>query len=229
MQNHGQRCGGIGGWMCSTIGRKQLVGVTGLGLSFFLLTHMAGNMLILVSAEAYNKYAHALVSNPLLPVAEVGLLVAFVLHLLLAIRLQIMNWGARDSRYAVMSNGAKGTSMIQRTMWAQGSLILVFVILHLITFKYGSHYTVNYGGVEMRDLHKLVVEVFSSTGYVAWYIVALIVLLFHLSHGVGSAFQTIGIHHPRYQKPIRCFSIGYAFIVIAGFLSQPIYVMMMGH
>jgi succinate dehydrogenase / fumarate reductase cytochrome b subunit len=213
--------------MCSTIGRKQLVGVTGLGLSFFLLTHMAGNMLILVSPEAYNKYSYALISNPLLPAAEIGLLVAFVAHLALAIRLQIMNWGARDSRYAVKSNGAKATSIIQRSLWAQGLLILVFVILHLITFKYGPHYTVTYDGHEMRDLHKLVLEVFSSPGYVAWYIVALLVLLLHLSHGVGSAFQTLGIHHPRYQKPIRCFSIGYAFIVIAGFLSQPIYVLMM--
>ncbi len=224
MQNHVQRRAGLGGWMCSTIGRKQLVGVTGLGLSLFLLTHMAANMLILFSAEAYNKYSHALITNPLLPVAELGLVGIFVLHLFLAIRLQIMNWGARDTRYAVMSNGEKGTSWIQRSMWAQGLLILVFAILHLITFKYGTHYSVNYDGVEMRDLHRLVVEVFQEPGYVVWYIVALIVLGLHLSHGVGSSFQTLGIHHPRYQKAIRVFSIAYALIVIGGFLSQPIYV-----
>ena len=136
MQNHVQRRAGIGGWLCSTIGRKQLIGVTGLGLSLFLLVHMAGNMLILAGPEAYNKYAHALITNPFLPIAQGGLIAMFFGHLILAIRLQILNWGARDTRYAVMSNGEKGTSMVQRSLWAQGLVILVFVILHLVTFKY---------------------------------------------------------------------------------------------
>jgi succinate dehydrogenase / fumarate reductase cytochrome b subunit len=212
------------GYFSSNIGRKQLIGITGLGLSGFLLTHMLGNMLILVSAEAYNKYSHALVSNPLLIVAEVGLLAMFVFHLIFALMISWRNSRARDRRYALQPAGDKATSMIQRSLWAQGLLILVFTILHLATFKYGSHYSVSYGGVEMRDLHRLVIEVFSDPGYVIWYLIALVVLGLHLSHGVGSSLQTFGIHHPRYVKGIRCFSIAYAVIVIAGFLSQPIYV-----
>lgn len=223
MQNHANKHA----WLCSTIGRKQLIGVTGLGLSFFVLTHMLGNMLILVGPEAYNEYSHKLVSNPLIYAAEAGLLAIFVGHLIFALRLTIKNWGARDTRYAMLPNGAKRTSWTQRSLWAQGLLILVFLILHLITFKFGHHYTATYNGVEMRDLHKLIIEVFHEPVYVAWYIVALVVLGFHLSHGVGSSFQTLGIHHPRYQKGIKCFSIGYAVIVIAGFLSQPIYVYFM--
>lgn len=212
------------GWIGATIGRKQLIAVTGLGLSLFLLLHMAGNMLILVSPQAYNEYGHAIVSNPLLPIAETGLVLLFFLHLGFALRLQLKNWCARDSHYAVMSNGDKGTGWIQRSLWAQGLLILIFVILHLITFKYGEHYSVNYGRGEIRDLHKLIVEVFYQPGYVVWYLVSLVILGLHLSHGVGSSLQTLGIHHPRYQKLFKCVSWGYAFVVAAGFISQPIYV-----
>jgi succinate dehydrogenase / fumarate reductase cytochrome b subunit len=220
MQNHLKKST----WLCSTIGRKQLVGLTGLGLSFFLLTHMLGNMLILAGPQAYNEYSHALVSNPLIYVAEVGLLAAFLAHFVIAILISWSNWKARDSRYAMLPNGAKRTTAIQRSLWAQGLLILVFVILHLITFKYGAHYTADYGKGEIRDLHKLVIEVFQDPGYVGWYCFALIVLGLHLSHGVGSSLQTLGIHHVRYQRHFKTISILYAIFVIAGFLSQPIYV-----
>lgn len=213
------------GWLASSVGRKQLIGLTGLGLCGFLFTHMAGNMLILVSAQKYNEYSHALISNPLIYAAEAGLLAMFVAHLLFALRLSWMNFQARDTRYAVLPNGAKRTKWSQRTLWAQGLLILVFAILHVITFKYGPYYTVNYGGVEMRDLHKLVIEVFSMPGYVAWYVVALFVLFFHVCHGFGSAFQTLGINHPRYNPGIKALSWLYAIVVIGGFLSQPLYVL----
>lgn len=215
---------GKGSWLCSTIGRKQLIAVTGLMLSLFVLTHMAGNLLILVSPQKYNEYGHALVSNALLPVAEGGLVAAFLAHLVFALWLSLKNWRARSHRYAVMSNGDKRTTWTQRSLWAQGLLILVFTILHLITFKYGTHYEVDYGHGAIRDLHKLVVEVFNEPGYVAWYCVALVVLGFHLSHGVGSAFQTLGLNHPRYNFGIKWFSWFYAILVTVGFLSQPIYV-----
>lgn len=220
MQNHLSKHS----WLCSSIGRKQLVGITGLGLSLFILTHMAANMLILFSPQAYNEYSHKLVTNPLIYIAEGGLLLAFLAHLLLALRLSWMNWRARDHRYAVMSNGEKRTTWTQRSLWAQGLVILAFLILHLITFKFGTWYTITYDGVEMRDLHRLVLEVFQSPVYVAWYIVCLVVLFFHVNHGVGSSLQTLGVHHPRFQKHIRCASLLYAVIVVGGFLSQPIYV-----
>ena len=226
MQNGNCKRVGWCGWVASTIGRKQLVGLTGLGLCGFVLSHMLGNMLILVGPQAYNEYSHALVTNPLIYVAEAGLLFIFVLHLVLALGLQFMNWGTRDRRYAVMSNGKKRTSWTQRSLWAQGLLILVFVVLHLITFKFGTHYVVDYGNGKgpMRDLHKLVIEVFRDPGYVAWYCLALVVLFFHLWHGFGSAFQTLGIHHPRYQKAIYALSTFYAVFVVLGFLTQPLYV-----
>lgn len=220
MQNHLKNVS----WVCSTIGRKQLVGITGIGLSGFLLTHMLGNMLILVGPQAYNEYSHALVSNPLIYLAEAGLVLMFIVHIFIALRLSWSNWNARDFKYAMRPNGEKGTSVIQRSLWAQGLLILVFVVLHLITFKYGQHYSANYGKGEMRDLHKLVIEVFNDPIYVAWYAAALVVLCLHLSHGVGSSLQTLGVHHVRYQRHFKTISIVYALLVTLGFLSQPIYV-----
>lgn len=212
------------GWLNSTIGRKQLVALTGLGLSLFVLVHMAGNMLILVSAQKYNEYGHALVSNPLLYVAEVGLIAMFVGHLAIALALSWKNAQARTQRYAVLPHGQKRTTWTQRSLWAQGLLILVFTILHLITFKYGPHYEVDYGHGAIRDLHKLVVEVFHEPGYVVWYCVALVILGLHLSHGVGSSLQTFGLNHPRYNFAIKSISWFYALVVAAGFISQPLYV-----
>jgi succinate dehydrogenase / fumarate reductase cytochrome b subunit len=185
---------------------------------------MAGNLLILVGPKAYNEYSHALVSNPFIYVAEAGLLALFLGHLAFATAISIGNIRARGTRHAVMSSGEKGTSWVKRSLWPQGLLILVFAILHLATFKYGAHYTADYGRGEIRDLHKLVIEVFRRPGYVAWYVVALIVLLFHLSHGVASSLQTFGINHPRYNRGIKIAGWVYALVVGLGFIVQPIYV-----
>ena len=224
MQDLAKKQCGKCGWLGSTIGRKQLIGLTGIGLSLFVLIHMLENMLILVGPRVYNEYANLLSSNPLIYLAEAGLVALFVGHLVIALGVSWLGFKARDSRYAMWASGAKATSLTQRTLWAQGLLILVFLILHLITFKYGTYYSANYGHGEIRDLHKLVIEVFNQPVYVGWYLVSLIVLGFHLSHGVGSSFQTFGLHHPRYQKLIHCFSLLYALIVALGFISQPVYV-----
>ena len=211
-------------WLSSSIGRKQLIGLTGLGLSLFVLTHMLGNMLIFVGPQAYNEYGHALVSNPLIYLAEAGLLAAFCAHLLIALKISYANFKARPVGYAVKASGDKGTSAAKRLLWAQGLLILVFVILHLITFKFGAEYTVDYGKGPIRDLHKLMIEVFKDPAYVAWYVVAVFVLGAHLIHGIGSAFQTLGINHPKYNCAIKCVSWFYGIAVAAGFAAQPIYV-----
>ncbi len=210
-------------YLCSTIGRKQFVGLTGLGLSLFVLTHMLGNLLIYVGPQAYNEYGHALVSNPLIYVAEAGLILAFLAHLCLALMLQLENWKARPAKYAVSASGAKGTDLISQTMWAQGIIIFGFLILHLLTFKFGTVYMVDYGSGEIRDLFRLMVEVFQSPIYVGGYLFTLLILGFHLSHGLKSALQTMGLNHPKYDKLLTCVSKGYALAVAAGFSSQPIY------
>ena len=209
----------------STIGGKTLVGITGLGLSGFVFAHMAGNMLIFVGPEAYNMYGHKLINNPLIYVAEAGLVFMFIAHLGKALQLSLRNHQARPQKYAVAAAGEKRTTAVQKTMWAQGLIILVFVILHLCTFKYSDlPYEATYNGETVRDLHRLVVEVFQSPVYVGGYIFALLVLGAHLSHGFGSAFQSLGLNHPKYTPTINCLSWIYAIVVAGGFISQPIYV-----
>ena len=210
--------------MKSTIGGKTLVGITGLSFALFLVAHMAGIMLMFVSAEAYNKYGHALISNPAIYIAEAGLIVIFVAHLAKAIQLTIKNNQARPQKYHVAASGEKATTAVQKTLWAQGLLILVFVILHLNTFKFGTIYYVTYDGETIRDLHRLVIEVFQSPAYVGGYFVALLILGFHVKHGVASAFQTLGVNHPKYTPMLKTISLLYALVVVGGFIAQPVYV-----
>ncbi|MBC7464937.1 MAG: succinate dehydrogenase cytochrome b subunit [Bdellovibrio sp.] len=209
----------------STVGRKYIMGLTGLVWMGFVLAHMAGNMLILFSTDAFNAYGHAIVSNkPLLFVAETVLLLTLIVHVTTAISLTIENRAAKKSRYAVQPTGVKSTSWASRNMGFQGSLILCFIILHLITFKYGAHYETTVNGVVMRDLAKLMFEVFTQPGYVIWYVVCLILLMFHLSHGVHSVFQSFGFLERKMQAGLKTFAWIYALIVVGGFLSQPLYV-----
>jgi succinate dehydrogenase / fumarate reductase, cytochrome b subunit len=207
-------------YFSSFIGSKAIVGLTGLALCGFLLVHLLGNLLILISPEAYNTYSHKLITNPLLPVAEVGLVVVFVAHVIRATALTIKNRNARPAGYALASRGEKGTTPVSRSLIYQGAVIFVFVILHLITFKYGAHYTATYNGVEMRDLHRLVVEVFKKPGYVVWYLVALIILSMHLGHG----FQSLGLGGPKYGPVLKKMGIVYDFVVSVGFIVLPVYV-----
>lgn len=211
-------------YLTSTIGSKQLMGLAGLGFALFLFTHMAANMLILFNPKAYNLYSHALVTNPLIYIAEAGLVAFFVYHAVKGIILSIKNRGARKSRYAVLPSGEKRTSWTARTMWAQGLVIVAFVVLHLITFKFGTVYEVQYDGETVRDLHRLVLEVFAQPVYVFWYLFCLFLILLHLSHGMSSVFNTWGVRHPKYTPAIKAAGWIYAIVVVAGFVSQPLYV-----
>lgn len=212
-------------FLTSSVGKKYVMGLCGLVWLGFVLSHMAGNLLLFVGADAYNQYSHALTSNKLIYVAEGGLVVALLVHVILAINLTLENRAARGTRYAVApGRGPKGSTLASRTMAIQGSLILAFVILHLATFKFGTYYTTTVNGVEMRDIHRLVVEVFASPGYVIWYVIALGFLALHLSHGTRSVFQSFGLLHPSYQGPIKKLGVIYATLVVAGFLAQPIYI-----
>jgi len=208
----------------SAIGRKKVVGFTGLGLSLFAFTHMLGNLLIFVGPEAYNKYGHALTSNKLIYAAEAGLVLIFLLHFALALFLTFKNHQARPEKYAVTAKGLKKTNFASKTMWHQGIILLVFIVLHLITFKYGTVYMTEYDGESIRDLYRLIVEVFQSPIKVGLYVFSLLVLGYHLSHGVSSAFRSLGLSHPKYLAKIEKGACAFAALVSLGFISQPIYI-----
>lgn len=219
-----QAMGQTWNYLATTIGRKQVVALTALGLSGFVLAHMLGNLLMFISPRAYNEYGHNITHGPIYELIEWGLVGAFAVHAFVALQLKVFNLRARPERYATSARGEKASSKVSSTMAIQGLLILVFVVLHLRTFKYGPHYTVDYGQGPIRDLFKLVVEVFQGPGAVVWYLAALMVLGLHLSHGIRSLFQTWGIHHPRYQCLLRGVAWLYALLVAGGFMAQPIFV-----
>ncbi len=212
----------------TTVGKKYLMGLTGLIWSGFVFGHMAGNLLMFVGADAYNKYGHALTSGALIYAVETVLILSLLAHVACAVLLTIENRAARGTRYAVSPNKEKGVRLASKTMAIQGSMILVFIILHIATFKYGTYYESTVDGVVMRDLHRLLIEVFRQPGYVVWYLVAMVFLFFHLSHGVGSIFQSFGLKNDRNEHLIKTASWIYGAVVAAGFFAQPIYAYLWG-
>lgn len=211
-------------YLRSTVGQKALVGLTGLGVAGFTLIHMSGNMLILMGPEPYNKYSHALISNPLIYFAEAGLLAIFLFHVAIATRLFFLNRGRRGVAYATSVTGSdKGTTLAARSMILTGALVFVFLVLHLISFKFGAEYTATYQGIEMRDLHKLVVEKFKEPLFVGWYVFSMVVLWVHMSHGVAAAFQSLGAASSL-NRCLRKAALGITTLIVLGFLSQPLYV-----
>jgi succinate dehydrogenase / fumarate reductase, cytochrome b subunit len=206
----------FGHYFSSSIGRKQLVAVTGLLLCGFLVSHLAGNFLLLLGSDAFNIYAHKLEAlGGLLYVVEGILAAIFALHLGLAIRLNIENIKARGSkRYTLKKNTGRGTTFMSATMPWTGLVLLVFVILHIKSLKLGSYYPTTVDGVEMRDLYRTTIEYFQSVGAVVWYVVAMICAALHTAHGFTSAFQTMGWNHPKYFRNVK--NLGYLYAVAVG-------------
>lgn len=217
----------MSGFFRSTIGKKYIMGITGLIWAGFVLAHMSGNLLIFVGADAYNSYGHLLTSGKFIYVAETVLILSFIVHVFCAISLTIQNRQAKGSQYAVQASGKKAPPKASTMMAVQGSVVLVFLIIHILTFKFGTYYETSVDGVVMRDLHRLVIEVFQSPAYVAGYVVCLILLGFHLSHGVGSIFQSFGLLERGMAPKLKKLSYTYAIVVALGFISQPIYALLL--
>lgn len=214
--------------MTSSVMKKQAMGITGLLLCGFLISHLAGNCLIYVGPEAFNTYAHKLVTNPLIYVAEAVLALIFLSHIGLAAKLTIENKIARPTNYYMKQPTGRGSTLASSTMPITGLIILVFLVLHIIQFKFGPYYEATYEGVVMRDLYRLLIEYFSSPIAVVWYIFCMAALGLHVSHGFWSAFQSIGFNHPKYTPVLKVLAKFYAFFVFVGFSALPIYCYMQG-
>lgn len=215
----------------SSTGRKILNGLTGLLLSAFVLVHLVENLLLFAGPEPYNRYVHRLLSLGVIIYAmEIVLGSIFLVHMITAVTVWLDKRRARPEPYAVRTRagGPSRQTLFSRTMIYTGALLLIFLVLHLKTFKWGPEYEVVYGGVAMRDLHRLVMEVFSSAGYFLGYEVILILLGFHLRHGFWSAFQSLGLEHPRYSPIIYAFGILFAIAIAVGFLAIPAWIFVTG-
>jgi succinate dehydrogenase / fumarate reductase, cytochrome b subunit len=210
-------------YLGASIVKKQLMGLTGLLLCGFLVGHLAGNLLIFVGPEAFNTYGHLLITNPLIYVAEAGLGALFLAHIGMALRLIVENHKARPVKYYMKQPTGRGATFASSTMPYTGVLTLVFLVLHILQFKFGPHYTIVHSGVEMRDLYRLVVEFYQSPVAVLWYVVCMISLGIHVKHGFWSAFQSLGFHHTNYTELLQKISIVFALVVAGGFASLPIF------
>jgi succinate dehydrogenase / fumarate reductase, cytochrome b subunit len=212
----------------SSVGSKFLIAFTGLSLVGFLVAHLAGNLLVYVSPGAFNHYSDKLIKNPLVIPAELGLVALFLLHAYKAVRMFL---GAREARPVGYAKKARAghtsrKSWASTTMILSGTFLLLFVPFHLKTFKYGSHYESPEAGV--RDLFRTVAEVFSHPGYVAFYVVAMAVIGFHLWHGVSSALQSLGIDRLGWSPVLRRIGWILAVVLTVGFLSIPLYIYFLG-
>lgn len=208
--------------------KKQIMGLTGLLLCGFLVGHLAGNFLIFLGPEYFNAYGHALITNPLIYVAEAGLGALFIVHVGMAVKLILENNNARPVKYYMKTPTGRGSTFASSTMPYTGVLTAVFLGLHILQFKYGPYYSIVHGGVEMRDLYRLVVEYYQSPLAVLWYVVCMISLGIHVKHGFWSAFQSIGFSHPRYTPVLRNLSTAFAVLVALGFASLPLYCFFQG-
>jgi len=202
----------------SSIGKKQFMALTGLGLMGFLVMHLLGNILIVVDPDQFNLYAHALTSNKaLLYIAEAGLLFLFLMHIGLAFKLTAENRSARPVKYHTYQTSGSGASFASKTMIYSGMIVLIFLILHLLQFKWGNHYVTEVDGMQIRDLNKTVIEYFESPINLAWYIFAMFTMAIHVTHGFQSCFQSLGFRHPKYTPIINKISWGYALFIGLGF------------
>lgn len=214
--------------LCSSVGRKFLVGLTGIGVSGFALLHMSGNLLLFAGPEAYNKYCYQLTHNAWVYLgAEISLVALFGAHILLALWLAKDNRAARGVAPTSAGSGDKKASFASRTMVYSGLLLLAFLIFHLKDFRFGEHYVVIYDGVEMRDLYRLVVQEFREPLHIGIYVAALAILALHLSHGISAVFQSLGL---KTSLDCRLRKLAYAFsaLVAGGFVSQPLYLFFSG-
>src|SRR5687767_4901850 len=168
-------------FLSSSVGTKILVALTGLGFAAFLVTHLAANLLVLVDAGAYNSYSHKLISNPLIYVAEAGLVALFLTHAFKAVFVTLRNRDARGRGYEMKKRAGRASrkSWASTTMIVTGLWLLLFVVIHLKTFKFGPWYETPDG---MRDLSRLVHEVYAEPLHVIFYLLSMLVVGLHLSH-----------------------------------------------
>jgi succinate dehydrogenase / fumarate reductase cytochrome b subunit len=204
----------------STIGKKAIMAVTGLILFGFLIAHMLGNLQIFLGPTVMDHYAETLHGNPaLLWSVRTILLISVVLHIWASIQLTILKKEARPVAYVKRANVS--SSWASRSMMLSGPIIAGFVVFHLLHLTTG---TIHPNFVELHAYENLVTG-FAVVPFAIVYIVVMILIGFHLNHGIWSLFQSLGLSHPRYTPMIKKFAAVFSWILIAGFISVPVAVL----
>jgi succinate dehydrogenase cytochrome b subunit len=207
----------------SSLGKKYVMAISGLLLFLFVIVHMAGNLQVYLGPEPMNAYAELLQSKPgLLWTARVGLFVIAVLHIISALQLAAENRAARPQRYEESKPIA---TLASRTILVSGLIIFAFIVYHLM------HFTLGVTNPDFMDLHDaqgrhdvyaMVVEGFRNPYVSAFYIISMGLLCLHLSHGVSSLFQSLGIRRKATLAAFNSFARIAAIVIFIGNCSIPI-------
>jgi succinate dehydrogenase / fumarate reductase cytochrome b subunit len=215
----------------SSLGRKYLMALSGLFLCTFLIVHCIGNLQLFKDdgGQAFNEYTYFMTHNPLIKIVSYVNYILILLHVIDGFSLVMANKKARPQAYANVDQ-SKSSTWSSRNMGILGTLILIFLIVHMRSFwfemKFGSMPIINYDGSDIayKDMYKIVAEAFTQVWYVALYVICMFALAFHLFHGFQSAFQTFGINHHRYTPVIKAIGVGvFAIIIPALFAAMPLF------
>lgn len=213
-------------WLFSSIGKKTVVAVTGIALVLFVIGHLLGNLTFFFGPEAINSYAmHLRDLGPLLWVARFGLLGAVALHIYFTMLLWKENQAARPQKYAI--SAPMKTTVFARTMRLTGLIVLAFIVFHLAHFtlwwidpEYSKYHAV-VDGHEVHDVYRMIVVGFSNPIVSLFYIFSLGLLASHLSHGIGSLFQTLGITSKRMRVIYEFTGKALAWALFVGYAAIP--------
>jgi len=207
----------------STIGQKILVALTGLFLCSFLIVHLSGNMLLFKDdgGAAFDHYSEFMSTNFAIRTMEIGLFAGFILHMLFGLRTWLHNRSSRPERYKA-NRPQENSTFASRWMFFNGSVVFIFLVVHLNSFFVPARFDIS-----KPSMYELVKTAFASPLYDAFYLVALILLGYHLRQGFQSAFQTFGLR-PAWLKPIEWISAIFWLIIPLGFATMPIYFYYMG-
>ncbi len=219
----------------SSIGKKFVMSLTGLFLISFLIVHASINACIFAdlpifdsndNGEIFNKAAHFMGATILIRILEYGLFIGLLLHIYQGYLLTVQNKAKRKVGYAV-NLGNRGSKWYSRSMGLLGTIILLFLVVHLAHFWVKARFThslppITYNGKEMHDMFSEMKMVFSNPLVVVIYVLGCISLAYHLAHGFQSAFRTIGVHNNRYNLMLTLLGYGFAIIVPLVFALMPI-------
>jgi len=204
----------------AAIGKKAVVAVTGLILYIYVVSHLAGNLLIYGGRATINGYARLLhESTGLLWTARAILLAAVAVHIFVSIQLWWLKHSARPIAY-VKKKTVPPAYVSSRMMWT-GPAIAIFVIFHVL------HLTTGSLGLPFRqfDVYDNLTDGFRIGWILAIYIIAMLLLSMHLYHGFWSLFQSLGVSHPRYNRDLKYIAHVLAIVIAAGFISIPIMIL----
>ncbi|MEY2963596.1 MAG: hypothetical protein RL754_857 [Bacteroidota bacterium] len=211
----------------SSLARKYWMAATGLFLILFLVGHLLGNLQLFVTGEegklAFNEYGHFMTTFPVVKILSYLTYISVLLHTVDGIMLARQNRAARPVGY-VKENASANSSWASRKMAVLGLMTLFFIVVHMKSFWYEMHFgSLGLDANGNKDLWTLTVTAFEQWWYTAFYVVAIAALGVHLSHGAASAFQSLGINHPKYNGLIKVGMKSLATIIPLAFIAVAIF------